>query len=75
MPSTRRPPSSASRAPSAKCCSPLAYHSTYSHVSMWGQQRNEGDEAAETVREGEMPLKIYLPTHPEARLIPPSGSS
>ncbi|HMQ34622.1 MAG TPA: heme-binding domain-containing protein [Chloroflexaceae bacterium] len=40
------------------------------NVSMWGQQRNEGDEAAETVREGEMPLKIYLPTHPEARLTP-----
>jgi mono/diheme cytochrome c family protein len=40
------------------------------NVSMWGQQRNEGDEAAETVSEGEMPLKIYLPTHPEARLTP-----
>lgn len=40
------------------------------NVSMWGQQRNEGDEAAKTVREGEMPMKIYLPTHPEARLTP-----
>lgn len=40
------------------------------NVSMWGQQRNEGDEAAESVREGEMPLQIYLPTHPEARLTP-----
>jgi mono/diheme cytochrome c family protein len=40
------------------------------NVSMWGQQRNEGDEAAEAVREGEMPMKIYLPTHPEARLTP-----
>lgn len=38
------------------------------NISMWGQQRNEGDEAAESVREGEMPLPIYLPTHPEARL-------
>jgi mono/diheme cytochrome c family protein len=27
-----------------------------------------GDEAAEQVRKGEMPLPIYLPTHPEARL-------
>jgi hypothetical protein len=39
------------------------------NVSAWGaQDRNEGDEAAETVREGEMPMWIYLPTHPEARL-------
>lgn len=28
----------------------------------------EADEAAETVRKGEMPEKTYLPTHPEARL-------
>lgn len=28
----------------------------------------EADDAAEAVIEGEMPLKIYLPLHPEARL-------
>ena len=36
---------------------------------MWGtQEKNEGDEAAETVREGEMPMWQYLITHPGARL-------
>lgn len=40
------------------------------NISQWGQQRNEGDEAAETVREGEMPLWFYLPLHPEAKLTP-----
>jgi mono/diheme cytochrome c family protein len=40
------------------------------NISMWGQQRNEGDEAAETVREGEMPLWFYLPLHSEAKLTP-----
>lgn len=39
------------------------------NVSAWGmQEKNEGDEAAQTVREGEMPMWIYLPTHPQARL-------
>jgi mono/diheme cytochrome c family protein len=39
------------------------------NVSMWGQQeKNDGDEAAEEVEEGEMPLKSYLIAHPEARL-------
>ncbi len=39
------------------------------NVSMWGvQEENEGDEAAEEVREGEMPLWPYLIAHPEARL-------
>lgn len=39
------------------------------NVSMWGVQReNEGEEAAETVQDGEMPMPIYLVTHPEARL-------
>lgn len=39
------------------------------NVSEWGMPRkNEGDEAAEKVREGEMPLPIYLIMHPEARL-------
>lgn len=39
------------------------------NVSTWGtQKKNEGDKAAKEVREGEMPLWFYLPTHPEARL-------
>ena len=38
-------------------------------VSDWGRRaRNHGDDAAEEVREGEMPLWYYLPAHPEARL-------
>ena len=37
-------------------------------VSDWGRPHNEGDEAAEMVREGEMPLWYYLVAHPEARL-------
>ncbi|GAB4473100.1 MAG: heme-binding domain-containing protein [Anaerolineales bacterium] len=39
------------------------------NISEWGTRReNEGDEAAKLVQEGEMPLPIYLPLHPEARL-------
>ncbi|SFV54989.1 cytochrome c, putative [hydrothermal vent metagenome] len=39
------------------------------NVSMWGvQKKNKGDEAAEEVEEGEMPLKSYLIAHPEAKL-------
>jgi hypothetical protein len=39
------------------------------NVSAWGvQKKNDGDEAAEEVREEAMPLPIYLVTHPEARL-------
>lgn len=39
------------------------------NVSAWGvQKRNEGDEAAHEVEEGEMPLWSYLLLHPEARL-------
>lgn len=39
------------------------------NVSAWGtQKKNEGKEAAKEVREGEMPLWFYLPTHPEAKL-------
>jgi mono/diheme cytochrome c family protein len=39
------------------------------NISEWGTKReNEGDEAAKLVQEGEMPLPIYLPLHPEARL-------
>ncbi|UCN01329.1 heme-binding domain-containing protein [Sulfurimonas sp. SWIR-19] len=39
------------------------------NVSMWGvQKKNKGDEAAEEVEKGEMPLASYLIAHPEARL-------
>jgi mono/diheme cytochrome c family protein len=38
------------------------------NVSEWGQGRNEADEAAEALMEGEMPLPNYLMLHPEARL-------
>jgi mono/diheme cytochrome c family protein len=39
------------------------------NVSLWGEQkRNKGDEAASTVREGEMPPWFYVFPHPEARL-------
>jgi len=38
------------------------------NVSEWGRPRNEGDEAAEELEEGEMPPWFYLPAHPEARL-------
>ncbi|MEJ2470802.1 MAG: heme-binding domain-containing protein [Desulfuromonadales bacterium] len=39
------------------------------NVSTWGQQRkNKGDEAAKTVRDGEMPTWFYVIPHPEAKL-------
>lgn len=38
------------------------------NFSEWDKPQKEADEAAESVREGEMPMWIYLPTHPEARL-------
>jgi len=39
------------------------------NVSMWGiQKKNEGDDAAKEVREGEMPMWFYTIPHPEARL-------
>ena len=39
------------------------------NISNWlHQKKNKGDEAAEELREGDMPPLIYLPTHPEARL-------
>ena len=38
------------------------------NVSEWGRKKNHGDEAAEMVRKGEMPLWYYRPFHPEARL-------
>lgn len=41
------------------------------NVSEWGRKKNDGDEAAEMVRESEMPPWFYLPAHPEARLADP----
>jgi mono/diheme cytochrome c family protein len=38
------------------------------NVSEWGRERQDGDEAAEMVRDEEMPPWFYLPLHPEARL-------
>jgi hypothetical protein len=39
------------------------------NVSAWGaQKKNEGEDAAKELREGDMPPWFYLPTHPEAKL-------
>ncbi len=38
------------------------------NFSEWTRPAEEADEAAETVREGEMPPPIFLVTHQEARL-------
>ncbi len=38
------------------------------NVSDWGRDENHGDEAAQLVREAEMPPWFYLPAHPEAHL-------
>ena len=38
------------------------------NVSLPAGQQGESEEAAESVQSGEMPMKIYLLTHPEARL-------
>lgn len=39
------------------------------NVSEWGRaEKNKGDEAAEQLREGEMPPWFYLPLHSQARL-------
>ncbi len=39
------------------------------NISMWNhQKKNKGDEAAEEVEEGDMPLSSYLLAHPEAKL-------
>jgi hypothetical protein len=37
------------------------------NFSEWGRPQ-EGEEAVEAVQEGEMPLRSYLLTHPEAQL-------
>ncbi len=38
------------------------------NISQWGLGENKGDEAAETVSRGTMPMAIYLPLHPAALL-------
>ena len=39
------------------------------NTSEWGRTgKNEGDKAAAEVRKGKMPLFIYLPAHPQAKL-------
>jgi mono/diheme cytochrome c family protein len=38
------------------------------NVSEWHRPQEDAEEAAEEVRDREMPLPIYLPAHPEARL-------
>jgi len=38
------------------------------NFSDWNRANSEADEAAKTVREGEMPPRSYLLLHPEARL-------
>lgn len=38
------------------------------NVSRWGTGKQDADEAAGELREGEMPPWYYLPSHPEARI-------
>ena len=40
------------------------------NVSEWGPESEHGDDAADMLAEGEMPLWFYLPFHAEARLSP-----
>ncbi len=40
------------------------------NVSEWNRPQKDADEASEKLQEGEMPLPIYLPFHPKARLAP-----
>ena len=44
------------------------------NVSQWGRDKQHGDEAAEMLREGEMPPWYYLPLHAAARLDPDERS-
>jgi mono/diheme cytochrome c family protein len=39
-------------------------------VSEWNRPQRDARNAANQVRRGEMPLEIYAPLHPEARLTP-----
>jgi len=45
------------------------------NVDEWGRKKNDGDEAAEMVREGEMPPWFYLPLHPESQLTDAEGAN
>lgn len=38
------------------------------NFSEWDRPNEDAEEIVEQVEDGEMPLKIYLPLHPEARL-------
>jgi len=38
------------------------------NVSEWGRPANKGEEAAESLQTGEMPIGNYILLHPEARL-------
>lgn len=38
------------------------------NLSLWGSAKQELDDIPEVIREGSMPPRIYLPTHPQARL-------
>ena len=38
------------------------------NFSEWDRPQKDAKDAAEEVRDGEMPMWIYLPAHPEARL-------
>ncbi|MBT3337170.1 MAG: heme-binding domain-containing protein [Anaerolineae bacterium] len=38
------------------------------NTSLWGQQEIETDKISEVILEGEMPMRVYLITHPEAKL-------
>jgi hypothetical protein len=40
------------------------------NFSEWNRPQKEADEAAEAIVKGAMPMPIYLPLHPEARLSP-----
>lgn len=40
------------------------------NLSEWDKPQREGHEAVEVIEEGEMPMAIYLPLHPEAKLSP-----
>ena len=52
-----------------RACADCHSHETKFNVSVWGiQKKNEGEDAAKEVREGEMPMWIYTIPHPEARL-------
>ncbi len=40
------------------------------NVSEWNRPQKDAHEAAEELEKGAMPLPVYLPLHPEARLAP-----